>query len=834
MSEPEPRFAVEPEQVIIEAVRAVEPQLDVVLVEKVLLATLQRRPARREVARFLQAGPELLTSGRPEGPTSLGRLLRALQEHGAVHIQLPRCTRCGAQRPLKIRNDRERICASCLARVIALAHPCVICGSCNYSGRDRDGQPRCRVHPPDDGRDVLADLVDLIAASAELPTDVIEEAVRSVERSKNGQLRLLWALEDNPRLLTGDGAHGPSRGLRLIQALIAQGAVHLVDPPCPYCRRTTTLGMERDGLRCCRSCWRAVRPQTCSGCQRNSPVASRTAEGLPLCANCCRRSPFHQRVCVRCGERRRAIQRTADGPLCQHCWQLPTATCSACGTTGPCHFAHTAAPVCGPCQMKARPPKECSRCGLLRRAEYRSESGEPLCRRCGEPRPTCATCCRPRPVMGRTDEGEPLCDTCWKRHERARLPCTGCGAVERLFHFGLCPACAAQRQLTLALADPRSEAGTVRPELEPVYTALLQVAPHALLAWLRLGSAGHILREFAQGTGLVSHDVLDGCQPVKVVRHLRAVLVAGGALPRRDEHLVELERWLDQTYTRVGSTEERNALRTFITWHHLHRLRRLKGKPITQGQADGVRHEATATVRLLTWLARQGSTLGSCTQDHIDAWLTEGSTNRTLVRSFMMWAARRALAPPLHVPFHTSAFSAEVIAQDLRWNLVRRLARDEGLNDIDRAAGLLVLLFAQPPSRIIQLTCEHVIDTGEKVSVLLGKIPADMPAPLDELVRRLVQRRHGHSAVRLANETSWLLPGAYAGRPMAAAHLSRRLKQIGIRPRAARHTALMDIAADLPAAVVSRLLGFAQNTADQWHRESQGFSPEYAADLTHR
>ncbi|MDJ0464663.1 hypothetical protein [Streptomyces sp. H27-C3] len=833
MSEKEPRFAVEPEQVIIEAVRAVEPQLDAVLVKKVLLATLQRRPARREVARFLEAGPELLTSGRPEGPTSLGRLLRALRENGAIHVQLPRCTRCGARRPLKIRHDQTRICASCLARVIAVANPCALCGSRNYSGRDRDGRPRCSAHPPDDGRDVLADLVGLVTATAQLPPDVVEQAVCSVERSKTGRLRLLWALEDHPRLLTGDGAHGPARGLRLIQALIARGADHLVDPPCPFCHRTTTLDMGRDGLRCCRTCWKKVRAQPCSQCARSSPVATRTPDGLPLCANCCRTTPFHQRICVRCGELRRAVQRTADGPLCSHCFQLPTAACSLCNTTRPCHFAQSATPVCGPCQIKARPPKECSRCGLLRRAEYRTEAGEPLCGRCGVPRIPCSQCSRSRRVVGRTGEGEPLCDTCWNRHERVRRPCSGCGVVEKLFHYGLCPACAARRQLSLALTDPPSAEEAVRPELEPVYAALLQVTPHALLAWLRLGSARHILHQFAQDTGPVSHEVLDGCQPVKVVRHLRAVLVAGGALPRRDEHLAELELWLGRAYARLSSAEERNALRSFVTWHHLHRLRR-QGKPVTQGQAEGVRHEVSANVRLLSWLAHQGRDLSSCTQDHIDAWLAEGSANRTLIRSFMMWAARRALAPPLHVPFPISAFSAEVIAQDLRWDLVRRLARDEGLGDVDRAAGLLVLLFAQPPSRIIQLTCEHVTDTGEKVSVLLGKVPADMPAPLDELVRRLVRRRRGHSAVRLADEPSWLLPGGHAGRPMAAAHLSNRLKQIGIRPRAARHTALMDIAAELPAVVVSRLLGFHQNTADQWHRESRGFSPDYAADLSRR
>ncbi|MFF0584352.1 hypothetical protein ACFYWD_00035 [Streptomyces sp. NPDC003781] len=137
-------------------------------------------------------------------------------------------------------------------------------------------------------------------------------------------------------------------------------------------------------------------------------------------------------------------------------------------------------------------------------------------------------------------------------------------------------------------------------------------------------------------------------------------------------------------------------------------------------------------------------------------------------------------------------------------------------------------------SRITQLTTDHVSDTGDSVSIRLGKTPAQLPPPLDEYVRRLARRRRGHSATTPAEDPAWLFPGGYAGRPLSAAHLSHRLKQIGIRPRAGRHTALMDIAAELPAVVVSRLLGFHQNTADLWQRERQGFSPEYAADLALR
>lgn len=833
MTELLPRFASEPEQVIVEAVQAVEPQLDPVLVEQVLNATVKRRPDRRDLAKVLQTDPELLTSARAEGPAALGRLIHALREHGAVRLQLPRCSRCGAQRRLKGQPGQPRICASCQARLIAMANPCVICGSMNYSGRDRDGLPRCTSHPPHDGRDVLAELVQLIAETpVALSKEVIAEAVRSAERSKNGQLRLLWALEEVPQLLTGGGAHGPPRGLRLIHELLSRGAKGLVNPACPYCRRDIALTMERDGLRCCRNCWQEIRPQTCSRCGQNAQVATRTHDGEALCGNCYRSTPFNQRICGRCGELKRTVRRTGDGPLCQRCHRLPTALCSVCGRTGPCHAARTDSPVCGTCHIEAHPPKVCSQCGLLRRVAYRTTSGEPLCKRCVEPKGPCSQCDRNRPTYGRTAEGKPLCETCWNRHERARRACTQCGTIERLFHFGLCAGCAARRQLSLALSGPD---GTVDAELEPVYSALVRVTPpHALLGWLRRSAGSRdILNQLVQRSGPVTHEVLDDCRPVKVARHLRAVLVAGGALPERDEHLAVLELWLARAYARIPSTEDRQVLRSYITWQHLRQLRR-GGRPVTQGQAQGVRHEAATAVRLLQWLDRQGCTLTSCSQDHLDAWMADGPVNRSRVRAFLTWATRRGSAPPLEFPAETRDFGAEVIAQDHRWQLVRRLVHDEALDHLLRAAGLLVLLFAQPPSRIILLTADHVIDTGESVSIQLGKVPAELPPPLDDLVRHLVRRRRGHSATVPAEEPPWLFPGGYAGRPMSAAHLSHRLKQIGIRPRAGRHTALMDIAAELPAVVVSRLLGFHQNTADLWQHQSQGFSPEYAADLVRR
>ncbi|QOV40818.1 hypothetical protein IM697_21975 [Streptomyces ferrugineus] len=80
-----PRTAVEPESVIAEVVRTIEPDLDQDLVETVVTDTFRHGPQRRQPASLLQQDPAWLTGGRPESPPVVERFVRALREHGAQH-----------------------------------------------------------------------------------------------------------------------------------------------------------------------------------------------------------------------------------------------------------------------------------------------------------------------------------------------------------------------------------------------------------------------------------------------------------------------------------------------------------------------------------------------------------------------------------------------------------------------------------------------------------------------------------------------------------------------------------------------------------------------------
>ncbi|QYA99534.1 hypothetical protein KZO11_34510 [Streptomyces anulatus] len=63
--------------------------------------------------------------------------------------------------------------------------------------------------------------------------------------------------------------------------------------------------------------------------------------------------------------------------------------------------------------------------------------------------------------------------------------------------------------------------------------------------------------------------------------------------------------------------------------------------------------------------------------------------------------------------------------------------------------------------------------------------------------------------------------------------LVRRLQPLGIRPRMARNTALVELASELPATMVSRLLGVHQSTADSWKRIGGQYNA-YAAGVASR
>src|SRR6266567_1019413 len=73
----------------------------------------------------------------------------------------------------------------------------------------------------------------------------------------------------------------------------------------------------------------------------------------------------------------------------------------------------------------------------------------------------------------------------------------------------------------------------------------------------------------------------------------------------------------------------------------------------------------------------------------------------------------------------------------------------------------------------------------------------------------------------------WLFPGGQPGRPISASHLGQRLKDLGIQPGPARSTALFQLATELPAALLARMLGIHIDVAVAWqHARSEEHTSE--------
>jgi hypothetical protein len=79
-------------------------------------------------------------------------------------------------------------------------------------------------------------------------------------------------------------------------------------------------------------------------------------------------------------------------------------------------------------------------------------------------------------------------------------------------------------------------------------------------------------------------------------------------------------------------------------------------------------------------------------------------------------------APTLFAQAHTEPLESET-----RLRLVRRLLDDENVDLRDRGGGCLVLLYAQPVSRILIITSDRVITNGRDVVIQLGASPLELP-----------------------------------------------------------------------------------------------------------
>jgi hypothetical protein len=258
----------------------------------------------------------------------------------------------------------------------------------------------------------------------------------------------------------------------------------------------------------------------------------------------------------------------------------------------------------------------CSICGRSAPCEISEATSRPWCKACQKRRARCAGCGRVELIRGGTI-AKPLCAACTRPDPAFWGCCPTCG--HRQLSTRSCTRCNLRQRLRVLLAD---HDGDVRAELRGLHDNLVNSdRPNLVLQWLNKACIAGLLREMGAGRQPLSHAGLDELPAGKPIEHLRAILVATGTLPPRDEHLARLERWVSRVLAERDDLEQRQLLHRYAVWHLLRRLRqRNNGRYATYSQLVTVKRHVSAAIALLDgsapagapWptLARQTSTRG--------------------------------------------------------------------------------------------------------------------------------------------------------------------------------------------------------------------------------
>ncbi|MEU0678035.1 hypothetical protein ABZ330_35230 [Streptomyces sp. NPDC006172] len=112
---------------------------------------------------------------------------------------------------------------------------------------------------------------------------------------------------------------------------------------------------------------------------------------------------------------------------------------------------------------------------------------------------------------------------------------------------------------------------------------------------------------------------------------------------------------------------------------------------------------------------------------------------------------------------------------------------------------------------------------------MLDRQPVPLPPPLDALIEQLATKHE--EKIAAGPGPTWLFQGSYPRRPMPVSTIQRRLNVHGIKAKPSRVTACLNLAQDLPPAVLACITGMHVITAEQWHRRA---APDWTAYLAAR
>lgn len=365
--------------------------------------------------------------------------------------------------------------------------------------------------------------------------------------------------------------------------------------------------------------------------------------------------------------------------------------------------------------------------------------------------------------------------------------------------------------------------GQIRPELMPLFDTLVTMDnPLTGLTWLYRPHVPRFLGGLGAGIIPLTHEAFDQLQPWRAGAYLRELLMSRGLLPAIDKQVLLFERWLANHLRSLDDRDQARIIRQFTTWQVSPKLR---AKADRGALPPSARRTAGAQVmsgtEFLAWLSTHELTLATCTQDALDRWrATHRGHQRTSTRSFLTWAMHTRRMPRLQIPL-TPTPRRPPITQHHRLRLLRKLLVEDELDLLTRVAAILVLLYAQPFSRIVQLTVDDILTTGEEILIRFGQPPTPVPEPFAPLILRLRDQRPNMRTATNPN-SRWLFPGRRPGQPLHPATLGNHVASAGLPSTPGRVAALRQLVLQAPAPVIADALGIHYTTAHHHLAEAGG------------
>ena len=438
----------------------------------------------------------------------------------------------------------------------------------------------------------------------------------------------------------------------------------------------------------------------------------------------------------------------------------------------------------------------------------------------------CPGCSVVRPLVWRVD-GEIVCASC--AGVESIFACLDCGREDHPYANRRCARCILSERLTGLLTDPTTV--QIHSRLVPLFEEMGgSELPQTGIWWLnkKPGTGPRLLAHMATRDVEVSHDTFRALPPHQAYDYLRTLMAAVGVLPPFDIHLERMPAWIE-TIVADLKDEDATLIRRFAHWHVLRAMRQAscEGR-LTQGVTNGNRRRIRVAINLITFFAEHDATCATATQDLLERYQEHLGGRIDGADAFLRWLHRSRVNTRLKLPYVPTPSPTVTVADEQRWAAVELLLHDQSLRLYTRVAGLFVLLFAQPLSRVMRMRTNQITQTGDAVMVTFHTVAIQMPPGLDDLLRQ--QLNHRGMSLYVSRDTGWLFPGGRPGRYLSTESIRAQLVARGIKPHQNRKAALFHLASTVPAPVLADLIGITDTNAANWAKLAARDWTNYIAD----